>query len=92
MGKKIKSKPRAVIVKFGSAFQRNQAFFNKKKLKHSKIAISEDLIKSRFDLLTFGKDKLGKENVWSMGGKIFTKYGGKKINLKSEDDVTNLIN
>lgn len=89
-GKKLQNKPRAIIVQFGNLNQRNEVFLNKKKLKHTKIGITEDLIKSRFELLGLAREKLGKENVWSMGGRIFTKRGGRKINLKSEDEITNL--
>ncbi|CAG9769863.1 unnamed protein product [Ceutorhynchus assimilis] len=62
-------KPRPVLVKFGNTFDRNQVFFNKKKFKNSSISVTEELTKKRYELLIFTKGKLGKEKVWTVGGK-----------------------
>lgn len=72
------SKTRAVIVKFENQIQRNEVFFRKKKLKSLRIVIVEDLTASRFELLNFVQDKLGRENVWSLRGRTFAKGGRKK--------------
>lgn len=87
-----KNKPRAVVIKFSNTQQRNMVFFNKKLLKGSKIIIMEELVKSKHELLTLAKEKLGKGNVWTINGRIYTKLNGKRICLKNEDDIINLNN
>ncbi|KAG5889186.1 hypothetical protein JTB14_019203 [Gonioctena quinquepunctata] len=85
------AKPRAIIVKFGRISHRNMVYMNKRKLKHTKIVIIEDLIRSRYETLLLAKQKIEKEKVWTMEGVIYTKVNGKKITLKSEDDVEKII-
>lgn len=87
---KSTNKPRAVIVRFDSVADRNKAFMNKKKLKNSKLAIVEELTVRRHQLLLLAKEKLGKDKVWTMEGKIFTKRNGKKVQLKTEDDIVDI--
>ncbi|KAK9876445.1 hypothetical protein WA026_012758 [Henosepilachna vigintioctopunctata] len=77
IGKNSGSKPRVVMGRFGNQFHRNEVFYNRRKPKNSRIVISENITKSRFELLNFAKDKLGTENVWSTfpRGKIFARDG-----------------
>lgn len=82
---------RPILATFGTMQQRNLIFFNKKKLKGSKIMITEELTKSTYELLLYAKENLGKENAWTVGGKIITKYNGKKTIIKSEEDVFRII-
>lgn len=84
-------KPRAIIVKFGSLEQRNMVYYNKKKLKGTKIVISEELTKGRHELLMLAREKLGKNNVWSVNGNIFAMNNGEKVKLKNEDDVMKIL-
>ena len=90
MGSYKNNKERAVIAVFDSLQQRNAVFQNKKKLRGTKIAIVEELTKPRHELLSLAKEKLGKNMVWTMGGRILTKHNNKKIWLKNESDVANL--
>nr|XP_023028344.1 uncharacterized protein LOC111516412 [Leptinotarsa decemlineata] len=85
-----KSKPRPVIIKFGSVQHRNAVFSVKRQLKGSNMVLAEDLIKSRFGLLNFAKDKLGKNNVWTNNGNLFTVVDGKRTLLKTEEAILNL--
>lgn len=66
-----------ILVKFRSMHDRNNIFYNKKKLKGSKIVIAEELIKPRFELLKLAKEKLGKFKVWSKEGLIATEVNRK---------------
>lgn len=84
---KSTNKPRAVVVRFESISDRYKVFFNKKKLKNSKLAIVEELPVRRYRLLLLAKEKLGKAQVCTMEGKIFTKINGMKVQLKTEGDV-----
>lgn len=82
---------RPVIVSFGNTQNRNTVFFNKKKLKGTKIAITEELFKSTYELLTYAKENLGKDKVWTFGGRVITKVDNKKFFVKNEEDVIKLM-
>lgn len=85
------SKPRPVLVKFSSTSHRNQVFFNKKKLKGSKLVIVEELTKVRYDLLQSVKEKVETRNIWTKDGKIYIKLKDKKHCIKSNDELIALI-
>lgn len=84
-------KTRPIIVKFGSMSDRNNVFYNKKKLKGNKIVIAEELIKPRFELLKLAKEKFGTRNVWSKEGSIVTKLNGKKYYMKNVEDLNKIL-
>lgn len=84
-------KPRAVVVGFDFVKERNQIYYNKKKLKGSKIVIAEELVKNRYELLLLAREKLGKGSVWTMEGEIYTKLDGKKIRLKNLKDLKRIV-
>ena len=90
IGTKKNNKIRTTIVVFESLKQKNLVYINKKKLKGSKVVITEELTKKRYDLLLLAKEKLGKNSVWTMDGKIYTKINNKKIKIKNEEDIENL--
>lgn len=91
IGTSTDNKTRPVIVKFENMQQRNMVYFNKKKLKGSKIAITEELVKSTYELLLFAKENIGKDKVWTIGGRIITKTNGTKVVLRSEEDIIKLM-
>lgn len=84
------NKPRVIIMKFQNIHQRNQVFSKKKNLIGTKMMITEELIKSRFELLMLAKEKLGSKNVWSVGGKLYTMVHNKKFQLENEDSILNV--
>lgn len=86
------SKHGAVVVEFNNIQHRNAVFFNKKKLKGSKLVIAEELTSRRFNLLSLAKEKLGRDKVWTVGGRLYAKVNGSRKRLSSEDDVINLAN
>lgn len=79
-----------VIVVFDSLAQRNSVYFNKKKLKGSNIMVTEELTKSRYELLLFAKEKLGRSNTWTIEGQIYSWVNEKKCLIKCEEDVRKL--
>nr|CAI5837373.1 unnamed protein product [Callosobruchus analis] len=64
-----------------------QFFFNKKQLKGSKVIITEELVKFRYDLYQLARQKIGAMHVWTMNGKIFTKHNERKVHIRNEEDV-----
>jgi len=63
-------KPRAIIVKFTSYRTRRAVFSVKKRLRGSKVSISEDLTRHRYNLLRQATEEHGRGNVWSSDGRI----------------------
>lgn len=82
---------RPILVTFFDAQQRSLIFRNKRNLKGSKMAITEELTRVRYDLMTACKEKFGKQNVWTSGGNVYMNNNGKKHHIKSVADM-NLIN
>nr|CAI5866863.1 unnamed protein product [Callosobruchus analis] len=80
-------KLRPVLLIFKDSAHKNSVFLNKKQLKRTKVVITEELIKSRYDLYQYAREKIGPLNVWTMDGKIFTKYNNRKVQIRNEDDV-----
>nr|CAH7727993.1 unnamed protein product [Callosobruchus chinensis] len=82
---------RAVLVSFGNIAHRNLVYNCKRRLKGTKMVIVEELTKDRHEIYLFAKEKLGSTMVWTTGGQIFTKIKGKKIQLKSVEDVEKIV-
>lgn len=88
VGKKDNAKkPRAITVTFVSNDKRNEIFSAKRFSKNSNVVIYEDLTKKRYELLLLAKEKYGKREAWSMGGKIYALRGGRKCLINSVDDL-----
>lgn len=90
IGRKSHKKVRSTVVVFDSMSQRNAVYQNKRKLKGSNIIIVEELTKTRHQLLQLSKEKLGRENIWTLDGKIFARVGNKKHFIRTEDDIVNI--
>ena len=73
---------RPIIVKFALYNERNNVFFNKKKLKNSNVMITENLTKIRHDILKKSLGILGKKSCWTIDGKILTKINDEKIEIR----------
>ena len=75
LGKKKEpgSKPRPIIVKFLRYNDRRKVFTNKKKLKGTRISITESLTVTRMKYLTEARDEHGFANVWTVDGRILYK-------------------
>lgn len=83
--------PRPVSVKFTSVTDRNAVFYNKKKLKGTKMAITEELTKQRYELLTQAKEKFGKNCVWTKAGKICAKLNNKIFYMTNLENMGNIL-
>lgn len=82
-----KKKARPVIINFASLKSRNDAFYNKKKLKGSNMVLVEELTKNKYILLQHVKQKFGNKNAWSKNGKIYADIKGKKLMVKSAEEL-----
>ena len=69
-GKKPNGKSRPVIVKFVHYNTRNLIFKNKKKLKGSRISVTENLTARRMKKLQTAREEHGFKSVWMQDGGI----------------------
>ena len=69
-----KSKHRPIIVKFISYNDRREIFNNKKRLKGTGVSIIESLTSERMQQLKIARDQFGFKDVWSIDGRIMSKY------------------
>lgn len=67
------NKPRTIVVNFVRYLKRNEVFQAKASLKSTGIFINEDLTSQRHKLKMNAIQDFGKNNVWTMGGKIFAR-------------------
>jgi hypothetical protein len=79
--------PRPVLVKFSYRYQLVAVLRAKKKLKNSKIFISESLTPGRLTLLKRAREKFGARNAWSSNGHILVNHEDKIERLTSLDDI-----
>ena len=75
LGKKKEpgTKPRPIIVKFLRYNDRSKVFKNKKRLKGTRISITESLTGTRMRFLTETRDEYGFQDVWTVDGRILYK-------------------
>lgn len=77
----------AIVVKFSTYEDRTMVYKNKSRLKSFKITIYEDLTKTKLLLVNKAIDKYGRQNVWTLDGKIKVKTeSGIKI-INDESDI-----
>ncbi|KAK7456943.1 hypothetical protein BaRGS_00039299 [Batillaria attramentaria] len=67
------NRPRAIIVRFVSRKSVQAVLSNRRKLKNSRIVITEDLTVPRYQLLMKCRNHEAVENAWSSNGKILVK-------------------
>ena len=65
------SRPRPIIVKFGSYRVRQSVLRARRRLKDSGITIAEDLTKSNYDILRTARSSKTATSAWSQDGRIF---------------------
>ncbi|KAK5645249.1 hypothetical protein RI129_006549 [Pyrocoelia pectoralis] len=87
VGKNVGPRPRAIIVKFVSYRVRQQIFNNKKRLKGTEFTIKEDLTKNRSEVLAAASEKFGRQQVWSIDGRIMVSTGGKKFAFTRRSEI-----
>ena len=68
--------------------KRQEIFGKKKKLKGTGIRITENLTRIRYELYKQALQKFGKNNVWTMEGRVVIKLdGGNKKSLTSFEEL-----
>ncbi|KAK4871850.1 hypothetical protein RN001_015974 [Aquatica leii] len=87
IGRLNKNKPRAIIVKFVNYKYKEIVFKNKKLFKGTKIIITEDLTKNRYDLFKSAREKYGIKNVWTYDGIIKVNTSKSIISIKEKNDL-----
>ena len=83
--------PRPIIVKFMSYKHREAVFNMKRRLKGSKIVVSEDLTSYNYNILKYAKEKCGKNKAWSYDGKIYISHNNAKVLIKSVTDLDVIV-
>ena len=81
LGQKKSKGSRPIIAKFTRYNKRHEVFTNKKKLKGTKIVVTESLTRPRVLMLEAAKKRYGKNNVWSSHGEILAKIGENVVNV-----------
>ena len=81
-----------VIVRFVRRVVRNNVFFNRKHFKGTKIGISDHLTRLNIQVFKKAKEVFGSENTWTSLAKVFVSIDGKRYEIRSINDITNLSN
>lgn len=84
------STPRSIIVKFKSYKYKETIMKNKKNLKGTKVIITEDLTKRRYEVLKQAQQKLGRKNCWSRDGALYVKKKNQIVKVKTQEDINNI--
>ena len=71
--KRTDGKPRPIIARFWNSELRNEIYFNKKKLKHKPVSISENLTKRRMNQKKLAEQQFGSQHVWTKEGRVYAK-------------------
>ena len=79
-------KKRPIIVSFVSYEHKKLIYDAKKKLKGSRIAITESLSSERYALYLKCQNVFGKSNCWTYDGRIFSTKGDDKFCITTEED------
>lgn len=86
-----KSATKHIIVKFTNYRTRRLILQNRKKLKGSKIVVTEDLTRTRLALLKMAQEKMGKMNAWTRDGTIWVQCGTRKCPVRDEVDLAQMV-
>lgn len=85
------SRPPPIFVRFVHQQHRDAVITNRKSLKGSKIAITEDLTPARYKLLSTAKRQLGGRNAWTLNGNVFVNSNGNKLRIYNDSDLHGFI-
>lgn len=91
IGKKTpdKKKPRPVAVLFTHRWLRDDIFFNKKKLKGSRIMFTELLTVDNLKLFKRAREVFD-TSVWTFRGLVYVSQGGVKKLIRCNEDITEM--
>lgn len=89
LGQKDIKKCRPVVVEFVNKWRRDDVYYSKKKLKGTRIIITEVLMPHMVKLFKQIRQMLGKA-VWTQEGAIFIFQNNKKVEIHSEEEWRNI--
>lgn len=84
---KTKNGKRSILVGFTKENMKRTAIQNRGKLKGTGISITEDITPEKYKLFREAINKLGKENVWILGGEIRTRIGQQQRVIKDKEEL-----
>lgn len=87
IGKTTQDGNRAIFVRFKQYEYKEEVMRNRSTLKGTEVILADDLTKENHAILKEAVLKLGKRNVWCLGGKIYCRKGENKIILNSMEDI-----
>ena len=82
--------PRPIIIKFVSYRKRQEVFISKKKLKGSRLVLTESLTATRQAVLAKAKQAFEVRNCWTNDGRIYISAGEKVSVITSEKELREL--
>jgi hypothetical protein len=91
LGRKVNGRKRPIIVKFLSYRQKKMLYDVKKRFKGQQIMITESLTKKRYALLQQCFDEFGKDNVWTLDGRIYCVVENNKYCITTDEDLAKII-
>ena len=91
LGRKVEGRARPIIVRFVSYRQKKMTYDAKKGLKGTRILITESLTKERYALYKYCEETYGRENVWTLDGRIYCATGNQDSSGRSEKIVVTRI-
>lgn len=89
VGRAVNGRDRPLLVKFVTYRDRFDVFRRKSQLKGTSIVIKEDLTSFRAKLYQEAAKKYGRNNVWSVDGKVIVSYENQKRVITSFVDLQN---
>lgn len=90
IGKATVNGNRAILVRFKEYTYKEEVMKKRKILKGSQVVIADDLTKENHNILKEAVLKLGKRNVWCLGGRIYFRKGDDKFTIERMEDVAKL--
>lgn len=85
-----KDKPRPVAVQFCQRWLRDSIFFNKKKLKGSRVMVTEMLTFDNLNLFKKCRELMG-TSAWTFNGLIYVSSSDGRKLIKSEADLPDIV-
>lgn len=86
-GSLIEDRPRQIFLRLGNYEHKKIIMQRRRRLKGTGVVIVEDLTGYNYSLLKKAREELGKRNLWTVDGTIFTKVGKDKYIVKTDLDI-----
>ena len=87
LGQKMDGKkPRPIVVDFATRWMRDIVFYSKKKLKGTKLLITEMLTLKNLNVYKIIRE-IQKISCWTRNGRVICLYNGKKMVIDTEEEA-----